>query len=68
MISYLLICKCDQNPQETTNLVTFTEEVLSGQLHVFSSDPFDYPYKPDAASYPFQHLCLPLKPKSFKSL
>ena len=29
--------KCDHNPQETADLVTFTEEIVNGKLHFFCS-------------------------------
>ena len=29
--------KCDQIPQETADLVTFTEEILNGKLHFLHS-------------------------------
>ena len=30
------------NPQETADLVTFTEEILTGKLHFLCSDYFHY--------------------------
>ena len=29
--------KCDQNPQETVDLVTYTEVILNGKLHFLGS-------------------------------
>ena len=32
--------KCDANPQETADIVTFTEEVLNGKLDFMCSEYF----------------------------
>ena len=34
--------KCDQNPQETADLVIFTEEILNGKPHFLHSVTGDY--------------------------
>ena len=32
-----IFSKCDQSPQETAHLVTFTEEIPNGKLHFLCS-------------------------------
>ena len=40
------------NPQETADLVTFTEEILSGKLHVLCSDgPIIWSLVPEEVRY-----------------
>ena len=34
-----LVIKCDQKPQETADLVTFTEEIINGKLLHSNPEP-----------------------------
>ena len=41
------------NPQETADLVTFTEEIFNGKIHILSSETIEsrYLYWPDKNHY-----------------